>query len=876
MHARTLALPLLAAATMISCKDDAVPAPTDLGVPWELAELRRSTISDVSYDVALTVPAARSAPIEGTTTVRFRWDDAEGRDVVLDFMSPESRVHSVSVNGKASEWETLNDHVVIPADALVPAEGNEVGIGYTAGDESLNRSDDFLYALFVPDRHHFSLPVFEQPNLKATWKLTLTVPAGWTAVSNGAEIGDPTAVVGESGAADASTAAAPSATGTRTFHFAETRKIPSYLFSFAAGRFQVETAERAGRTMRMFHRETDTAKVERNKGAIFDLHARALAWLEDYTEIPYPFDKFDFVMIPAFQYGGMEHPGSIFYRAEGMLLDPSATQSQYLGRASTISHETAHMWFGDLVTMNWFDDVWTKEVFANFMADKIVAPSFPELDHDLRFLINHEPLAYSVDRTAGSNAIRQSLPNLREAGTLYGDIIYHKAPVVMRQLEQRVGEDGFQAGLRRYLKQFSYGNATWPDLIGILDEGTSEDLAAWSRVWVEEPGRPTVWVERHSTPSGTTITLRPEDPSGAGRVWPQHLKVAVSQGGAVTFHDVELGGTPVTLELPDDPAWVLPEGGGLEYGRFELDDVSRAGLLAHVGSIAQGRVRGAAWLTLWDAVLQAEIPPADFLDRVLASLQVEKDEQITQQLLGYVGTVYWKLIPADERARRGPAIEAALWKGATASPTPTVKSAYFSAWRGMVETPEGVARLRRLWTGEEKAPVPLAEPDRTRLAETLALRGVEDWSRILDKEEADIKNPDRKARFTFVRPALSASAADRERFFTSLAEEANREREVWVQDGLGFLNHPLRAEDSKRFILPALNLLEEVQRTGDIFFPGRWMDAVLSGHTSPEAAETVAGFLNAHPSYPVQLKRKILQSSDMVERSARIVHGWGG
>ena len=192
----------------------------------------------------------------------------------------------------------------------------------------------------------------------------------------------------------------------------------------------------------MFHRETDAQKVARNRDAIFDLHAAALDWMEQYTGIPYPFGKFDFVLVPAFQFGGMEHPGAIFYNACGLMLDESATENQKLDRASTIAHETSHMWFGDLVTMRWFDDVWMKEVFANFMAAKIVNPSFPNINHELRFLLAYYPSAYDVDRTAGTNPIRQPLANLDEAGTLYGAIIYQKAPIVMRQLETLVGADG--------------------------------------------------------------------------------------------------------------------------------------------------------------------------------------------------------------------------------------------------------------------------------------------------------------------------------------------------------------------------------------------------------------------------------------------------
>src|SRR5206468_1710638 len=263
-------------------------------------------------------------------------------------------------------------------------------------------------------------------------------------------------------------------------------------FAFAAGRFQLETAERSGRWYRMLHRETDVKKVERNKKAVFDLHGSSLEWLEKYTGIPYPFGKFDFVLIPSFQFSGMEHPGAIFYNASSVLLDESATENQMLGRAVTIAHETAHMWFGDLVTMRWFDDVWLKEVFANFLAAKIVHPLFPDVNHDLRFLLAHYPAAYGVDRTAGSHAIRQELDNLNEAGSLYGAIIYQKAPIVMRQLELILGADSLCEGLRAYLGQFRFGNATWLDLVKLLDERTDIDLAEWSRVWVEEAGRPSI------------------------------------------------------------------------------------------------------------------------------------------------------------------------------------------------------------------------------------------------------------------------------------------------------------------------------------------------------------------------------------------------
>ena len=200
----------------------------------------------------------------------------------------------------------------------------------------------------------------------------------------------------------------------------------------------------------MLHREPDTEKVNRNLKEIFSLHKDSINYMENYTGIKFPFQKFGFVLIPDFQFGGMEHIGAIQYRAASLMLDENPSTTDLLSRASLIGHETSHMWFGDLVTMDWFDDVWTKEVFANFFAAKMIYPNFPEVDHQLRSHLRLHPGAYAVDRSEGSNPIRQQLPNLNEAGNLYGAIIYNKAPIMMQQLEKLLGEDLFREGVREY------------------------------------------------------------------------------------------------------------------------------------------------------------------------------------------------------------------------------------------------------------------------------------------------------------------------------------------------------------------------------------------------------------------------------------------
>ena len=280
------------------------------GVSEALARDRAASISELHYTLSFNIPEHRADPVLGAVTIRFTLKTAG--QVVLDFEQPRDHVQSVKVNDAAVEPAFVNGHIVIPAPATKAGE-NSIAIGFTSGDEALNRGDDFLYTLFVPARARLAFPCFDQPDLKGRYILSLGMITGWHAVSN-----SPRSQYWIFG-------------GFSREQFAETLPIPTYLLAFAAGKFQVETAERNGRTFNMYHRETDAAKVARNRDALFDLHAKALTWLEDYTGIKYPWGKFDFVLIPSFQFGGMEHPGAIFYNASAMMLDESATQNSTSG-----------------------------------------------------------------------------------------------------------------------------------------------------------------------------------------------------------------------------------------------------------------------------------------------------------------------------------------------------------------------------------------------------------------------------------------------------------------------------------------------------------------------------------------------------------------
>jgi aminopeptidase N len=842
------------------------PAP---GVPLDVATRRAATIFDLRYDLSLTIPRTLADPITGITRITFDLRD-NTTPLVIDFDTGADHVKSVKANDSAANFRHVNGHIVLPNTALKVGR-NAVAIEFVAGNDPLNRSADFLYALFVPARARQAIPVFDQPDLKARWTLTLTHPPEWKAVSNGAEVTTGGTAAGLSGTDPKSEP--PSA----TVRFAETEPLSTYLFSFVVGDFKVETAARKGRTFRMFHRETDAAKVARNKEAIFDLHGRAIDYMEKYTGIPYAFGKFDFVLIPAFQFGGMEHAGNILYNASGLMLDESATQNQLLGRASVISHETAHMWFGDLVTMRWFNDVWMKEVFANFMAAKIVNPSFPDVNHELRFLLAHYPAAYEVDRTPGANPIRQQLANLNEAGSLYGAIIYQKAPVMMRHLEALLGEDSFRDGLREYLEAHKFANATWTDLIAGLDRRTAADLKAWSQVWVEQPGRPVVTTTL-SVAEGriTQLAFAQRDTWKRGTRWPQQLRVVLGYREAPKTLTVALGGDRVYVKdavgLPA-PLYVLPNGEGWAYGGFELDAISLAYLSKSLPSLPDALTRGSAWVTLWDALLDGAVAPATFMDLAATALPKEADEQLTARVLGYASDAWWHFLAQGERANRAPALEKLLRTGLARAATASQKAAWFGALRTVAVTPATVGWLRRVWAKTETVQgLPLAEADYSTLAQELAVREVPGWKTILTEQLGRIENPDRKGRFAFVMPALSADPAEREAWFKSLADVKNRRREPWVLDGLNYLHHPLRARASAGYVAPSLEMLWEIQKTGDLFFPKRWLDATLGGYNSTEVAGVVRSFLaSLPPNYPERLKAITLQSADELFRAEAVL-----
>ncbi len=831
---------LLLSITIFACSSPVKSPALEPGISWELAQFRKTNLENVAYQLHFDIPKNNENPIPASVNISFDLLN-EIDQLPIDFNEAAKKVKTVTANGESIEVVHEKEHIIVSGKFL-QLGNNAIKIEFEAGERSLNRSEDFLYTLLVPDRASTLFPSFDQPNMKAKYTLSLTIPEAWEAMGNGPLRSETTE------------------NGRKTIRYKETEKIPTYLFSFVAGNFQSVTNTDGGRAMTMLHRESDSAKVTRNIPEIFKLHRQALNWLEDYTGIIYPYQKFDFALIPPFQYGGMEHVGAIQYRASSLMQDENASQQQLLGRASLIAHETAHMWFGDLVTMNWFDDVWMKEVFANFMAAKIVNPAFPELNHNLRFLLAHHPAAMSVDRTEGRHPIQQELENLKQAGNLYGPIIYQKAPIMMRQLEAKLGEDKFQIALQKYLLTFGHGNATWDDLVEILDEQSDEDIKLWSELWVKDAIFPKIEIKQEN---GQLIVNHPD-----GKFLPQIFTVALINAGKREDITVDIQNANFSIPLSQEYSYIIPNADGMGYGYFPLSDES----ISLIPALEDPILRASAYLNLYESVLNNEYSPIQAITIFKEGLTVETEQQITSRLLGMVSSIYWRYLRESEREEIATEWESFILDKWESTETQGDKSTWYSSYIGMAIS-EAAAKNIEKWWREEKPVLglSLSESNVTSLAAAIALREVEATEEILAKQPERIKNPDNRKRFEFVSQALSPNIEVRNAFFESLKNAENRQYEPWVTQAMGYLNHPSRQTQGLEYLPEALLLLEEIQITGDIFFPKAWLDASFSGHNSKEAADIIRQFLADHPDFNPRLKQKLLQAADPVFRAEAIL-----
>lgn len=825
------------------------------GVSRELARYRAKHIYDVRYELHFSIPEQQDLPLSGRVAVFFKPLKAL-HGIILDFSPPDSLISQVRVNGEVANYSWMNGHIYIEPNGLVPRQENRVDVSFVASDQALNRSSDFMYTLFVPDRASTAFPCFDQPDIKAPFHLVLDIPEHWSAMSNGPLVSD---TIKE---------------GRRLKEFSMNKPISTYLMAFTAGVFQQATATSNGRSITLFHRETDTEKLNRNLPRIFEQHFLALQWLEEYTGMAYPYEKFDLAILPGFQYSGMEHPGAVWYRDSRLLLDEHPPITRLISKASLIAHETAHMWFGNLVTMQWFDDVWLKEVFAGFMADKVVGEMFPDVNHPLQFMLSHYPRAYSIDRTKGAHPIKQELANMKMAGTLYGPIIYNKAPIIFEQLEEIMQPANFRAAVQEYLLTFSHGNADWDDLVAIFDKYSPQNISKWSNAWVYGMGMPEITYSLMKADDNSFhLTLSQRSPQNQHQVFSQLVR-GVGVAGNDTFHtDFFINSfDPVFKVLHQDqrPELFLPNAGGKGYGYFVMKDDDILYAIDNIKYLEDENLRAALALNMHENFLNGNIPGYQYFDFLLDAIEQESNQQLQNYLLGNLEQVCINFLPYEKDLfLLSDRVESVLWSRLMSNEV-KAKELFFESWIKLARSSQHTEKMLQIYQGNFTVHgFSLSEQNRSQLAMEIAMRSPEHaW--ILQKELERLDNPDRKRRFGFILPAVSHVLANREDFFEKLKKPENRNPEPWVLDALYFLHHPLHQGQGLAFIPESLSLLEEIQKTGDIFFPQNWLNATLRNYNGPEVAKMVNRYLEENPELPANLRLKVHQSADIIYRSLEI------
>lgn len=788
------------------------------GVSHELAVSRVKTVGDVAYNLTFDIPSSKDVAVKGNALISFIYKGA-ATDLLLDFQGID-RQYECTINGKHQTVQLQSEHIIIPRNMLRRGR-NTISIGFVSGDKSLNRNADYMYTLFVPDHARSVFPCFDQPDIKALFNVRLNVPDGWESMAS-----------------------------------VSTERIPTYLFSFVAGKFNKQTAVRSGRTITALYRETDPKKIAQ-LDTVFNQVDYSIRWFEKYTGIKYPFSSYGFVVLPGYQFGGMEHPGAIQFTDHEIFLGEHPTPEELQTRLELVAHETAHCWFGDDVTMRWFNDVWTKEVFANFLASKIAKELYPDVNHNLNFLRMYQTRALSTDRTPGTHPIQQRLDNLNSAGLLYGNIIYQKAPVMMRKLEEQMGEERFREGLQEYLHKYTYSNATWDELIDILDRHAPEaGIKDFSEAWVKQKGMPTVttmWKDGR-------LTVSQIDPYGRGLTWKQKFTI-----DAIYMNKVEnactkdistntktivvdMQGKTKEIALEGKPDFIMPNADGSGYGLFIMnqhrnlpipdDDLKRFALA----------------MNLHENYLAHNIGAAELASAMHTMLDNERNALIASQLVTYWGRAITDMDDNDRHLQ-----EQMMWNAYRSNKAASVKQRLIRQLYYTVTDPATTDSIYNVWAAQTD-PL-LSKNDYNQIAYRLALLKPRQWRQILDKQRARLSNNDEIRQFDFISRACTPDTLEQQRLFDSLLKAENRRIEPWTASLLRLLNDRTREPLANRYLLPALNALEDVQRTGDIFFPGNWLSALFSGHHSNEARSIVEAFINTHKDYPEKLMNKIKENA---------------
>jgi len=650
-----------------------------------------------AYEVALDL--TRGAEVFGSRTV-VRFAAAAGASTFIDLIARE--VREITLNGAAidpavafadsrialGELQSLNE-LVIDADCL-----------YTNTGEGLHRFVDpadgevYLYSQFeVPDSRRM-FAVFEQPDLKATFQFTVTAPAAWAVVSN-----SPTPQPHVHG------------DGTATWSFAPTPRLSSYITAIIAGPYESTFSELTssdGRVIPLGIYGRKSLWQHLDADDIFDTTRRGFAYYEEKFGYPYPFDKYDQLFVPEFNAGAMENAGAVTF-TEVYVFRGKVTDAVRERRVVTILHELAHMWFGDLVTMTWWNDLWLNESFAEW-ASTIATAEATRWEHAwATFAGTEKTWAYRQDQLPSTHPVVAEINDLDDVQVNFDGITYAKGASVLKQLVAWVGIDAFFAGVGAYFRAHAYGNTELRDLLAELERTSGRELGDWSRKWLETAGVNTLTPlieERDGTISRFAIVQTA--PADHPTIRPHRLAVgfyALRDGSLQRVHRLELDVQGDRTEVPalrgmTRPDLVLLNDDDLAYAKIRLDERSLATAVAHLADIADPLARALVWGAAWDQTRDAESSPSEYLDLVLRNVGRETESTTVRTTLAQLQLAANNYVAPAGRDQARARVADGLWQLAQQAEAGSDRQFQFvSAFAQVAATPAHAATLQELRAG---------------------------------------------------------------------------------------------------------------------------------------------------------------------------------
>ena len=620
---------------------------------------RRAIVDTHSYDVALDLTTGDETFLS-VTTVRFA--AKKGASTFIDAIT--ASVESVVLNGESLEVATVSDGVRIQLPDL--DDENELTVTahakYTNTGEGLHRFVDpvdgevYLYSQFeVPDSRRM-YAVFEQPDLKARFTFTVTSPQRWAVVSN-----SPVASVREDG-------------DVKTTVFEQTPMISSYVTALIAGPYSSwhsELTSSDGRTIPLGVYARASLAEYMDADYIFDKTREGFAFYEQRFDVPYPFAKYDQLFVPEFNAGAMENAGAITF-TETYVFRSKVTDAIRERRVVTVLHELAHMWFGDLVTMKWWNDLWLNESFAEYASTLATAEATEWREAWTTFAAMEKSWAYRQDQLPSTHPIVATINDLEDVQVNFDGITYAKGASVLKQLVAWVGQEGFLSGVSNYFKKHAHSNTELRDLLVELEATSGRDLTTWSRLWLETAGVNTLRPQIETDAGGLVTAFavlqsaQPEHPT----LRPHRLAIGLYNlrgGRLVRDGRLELdvdGERTEVVELVGKrrPDLVLVNDDDLAYAKIRLDDDSLAVAIEHLSDIESPLARSLVWGSVWDATRDAEVPASDYVRLVLGNIGSETESTTLRTTLNQlVLSVNAYVAPEHRTASRQQAADA-LWR----------------------------------------------------------------------------------------------------------------------------------------------------------------------------------------------------------------------